>query len=204
MNTTVETAIAFLGGKFEFDLLILYGSYANGLNNGESDIDMIGFADIPEFTHESAMIDGHMLDAWIYPTAVISDISKTMHILPCRIVIDIDDRGPGLLRSIEEERKKNTKKLSGKEREQMDSWVEKMLRRAGQDGPEARYRYNWLLNDFPELYCNYSGIYYDGPIKTIKNVLSRDTEIGKLYFGILGHEKNVEKVKELYTLLLSK
>lgn len=204
MDTTVDNAVAFLNGKFEFELLILYGSYANGLNNAESDIDMIGFADIPEFIHESAMIDGHMLDAWIYPIAVISDIGKTMHILPCRILIDKNDKGTELLHRIEEERKKNTKKLSGKEREQMDSWVEKMLKRAGQDGPEARYRYTWLLNDFPELYCNYLGIYYDGPMKTIKNILSGDRELGNLYFSLLGHEKDIEKLRELYALLLSR
>lgn len=82
MDITVENAVAFLRKKFDFDLLILYGSYANGLGNSESDIDLIGFADVPDFVHESAMIDGHMLDAWIYPVVVISDIGKTMHILP--------------------------------------------------------------------------------------------------------------------------
>jgi len=86
----------------------------------------------------------------------------------------------------------------------MDSWVGKMLRRAGQDGPEGRYRYTWLLNDFPELYCNYSGIYYDGPIKTIKNILAGDGELGPLYFGLLGREKDIEKLEELYTILLSR
>jgi len=204
LDTIVEQTVAFLCGKFELEILILYGSYANGLGNSESDIDLIGFADVPDFVHESGMIDGHILDAWIYPVAVISDISKTMHILPCRILIDKGDRGPGLLRRIEEERKRNTKKLSGKEREQMDGWVGKMLRRAGPDGPEARYRYTWLLNDFPELYCNYSGIYYDGPIKTIKNILAGDAELGPLYFGLLGREKDIKKLEELYTILLSR
>jgi len=53
LDTTIENAIAFLAGKFSFDLLILYGSYANDLNNAESDIDMIGFADVPDCQRRS-------------------------------------------------------------------------------------------------------------------------------------------------------
>lgn len=86
----------------------------------------------------------------------------------------------------------------------MDKWIEKMIKRARQDSPEANYRYNWLLNDFPELYCSYSGFYYDGPMKTIKNRLSIDKEIGELYFSIISHNKNIEKVEELYNILLSR
>ena len=204
MDPVVENAVAYLSAKYEFDLLILYGSYANGHNNNESDIDIIGFSEIPEFVHESPIISEHMLDAWIYPISFISDISKTIHVLPCHILIDKSLRGVELIQNIEDERKKNTKKLSRIEKEQMDKWIEKMIKRARQDSPEANYRYNWLLNDFPELYCNYSGFYYDGPIKTIKNRLSIDKEIGELYFGIISHNKSIEKVEELYNILLSR
>ena len=204
VDITVENAVAYLSTKYEFDLLILYGSYANGHNNNESDIDIIGFAEITEFVHESPIINDHMLDAWIYPISFISDVSKTIHILPCQILIDKSFQGAKLIQSIEDERKKNTKKLSGNEKEQMDKWIEKMIKRARQDSPEANYRYNWLLNDFPELYCNYSGFYYDGPIKTIKNRLSVDKEIGELYFDIMGHNKSIDRVEELYKKLLSR
>ncbi len=204
MDTTIDDAVVFLKTKYEFELLILYGSYANDLSNNESDIDIIGFANIPEFVHESEIINEHMLDAWIYPGKYIADIDKTIHILPCKVLIDKYGKGNKLLCDIEKERKKRKVVLKGKEKEQMNSWIAKMIKRARQDGSESDYRYNWLLYDFPELYCNYLGIYYDGPIKTIKNILRLDKEISLIYFELIGKEKNMEKVEELYKILLSR
>jgi len=204
VDKTIIEAKAYLAKKFDFDLLILYGSFASHHNNDESDIDIIGFGDVPQFMHDSAVIDGHMLDAWIYPCEERKDISKTLHILPCTVLIDKNNTGDELIRRIEEERHRLTKKMTNEDREQMNSWIEKMINRASQSSPEGDYRYNWLLYDFPELYCNYLSIYYDGPIKTLKNRIANDAEVNELYTELLKRQKDIEKLKALYTVIMSR
>ncbi|GGM03525.1 hypothetical protein GCM10010099_19630 [Streptomyces cinereus] len=54
------------------------------------------------------------------------------------------------------------------EKTQLRLWFNKMLQRAREDDIIGQYRYNMLLNDLPELYCRFKGLYYDGPIKTIR------------------------------------
>lgn len=204
MDKTVIEAEAYLALKYDFDLLILYGSFASHLNNAESDIDIIGFGGIPSFVHESAIIDGHMLDAWIYPCEEKKDISKTLHILPCTILIDKNNTGNELVRRIEEERRRLTKKMTDEEKEQTNSWIRKMINRASRDSPEGDYRYNWLLYDFPELYCNYLSIYYDGPIKTLKNRIAHDAEVNGLYTELLKRQKDIRKIEALYNIIMSR
>lgn len=106
--------------------------------------------------------------------------------------------------SILEQRIKATKILSAAEYQQLASWVKKMLNRSTQNTVEANYRYNWLLHEVPELYANISGIYYDGPVKTLHRIKEQDPCLYQKYETLLAAGKNVTLLSELYSLLIKK
>jgi len=165
MQDIIEKAVAYLTSKYKDKTILLYGSFANQAANNQSDIDLIVLADTDAEGHDSSQIDNHILDAWIYPIHRWENPSTFTHIYPFRILMDELGVAEELEASILEQRIKATKILSAAEYQQLVSWIKKMLNRATQNTVEANYRYNWLLHDFPELYANLSGIYYDGPVK---------------------------------------
>lgn len=197
-NDIVKKALAFIDEKYDAETVLLYGSFSQGTNTPSSDIDMLVFAKVSEKCHESAQIAGHALDAWIYPHEWSDDVDLSIHILP---FISLKDR-LNLSKKIEdrivEERRKRAESLTQGELMQTAAWIEKMLQRSDSNSVESNYRYNWLLNDFPELYCNFRGIYYEGPVKTIRRIREDHPELYGLLEELLGNSKNAKKLRELY------
>ena len=196
-----KEVLDYLNRQYNPSLIILYGSYHTKTINTESDIDLILIAPVKEFLHDSSLIDGKLLDAWVYPEKESIDIENIIHILPCKIVKDVNSIGISLIEEIRLIREHKTKKLNDAERIQLVKWIEKMLNRAKGKSIEANYRYNLLLNDLPEIYCQFRNEYYNGPIKTISKIKEEDNNIYELYLILLGSRKNIKKLKELYNLV---
>lgn len=204
MQDIIEKAVDYLTSKCKAKTILLYGSFANQAANNQSDIDLIVLADTDAECHDSSQIDNHILDAWIYPIHRWEDPSTFTHIYPFRILRDELGVAEKLEASILEQRIKATKILSAAEYQQLVSWIKKMLNRATQNTVEANYRYNWLLHDFPELYANLSGIYYDGPVKTLRRIKEQDPDLYQQYETLLATGKDVTLLGELYGWLINK
>jgi len=198
MDTTITDALEYLKKEYRAKLILLYGSYSLNAQNHESDIDLLVFADIEEPKHESKVFDGHMLDAWVYPVKEIENPKEYIHIYPCIIQYDELAKAEQFVKEIERIREEKTIKMSLAEKEQMDKWITKMIQRGSQNSPESNYRYLWLIYDFPELYCKYHGIYYDGPIKTIRYVKEHDKAVYIEYEWLLQNGKDIGRLGELY------
>ncbi|GAB6276075.1 MAG: hypothetical protein SAMD01599839_06150 [Rectinema sp.] len=56
METLLAEVIGYLDKEYGPDLVFLYGSYASQMENSESDIDIIAFADVEENKHDSFII----------------------------------------------------------------------------------------------------------------------------------------------------
>ena len=204
MQDIIEKSVAYLTSKYKAKTILLYGSFASQAANNQSDIDLIVLADTDAEGHDSSQIDNHILDAWIYPIHRWEDPSIFTHIYPFRILRDELGVAEKLEASILEQRIKATKILSAAEYQQLASWIKKMLNRATQNTVEANYRYNWLLHDFPELYANLSGIYYDGPVKTLRRIKEQDPDLYQQYETLLATGKNVTLLDELYGLVINR
>jgi len=204
MQDIIEKAVDHLTSKYKAKTILLYGSFASQAANNQSDIDLIVLADTDTEGHDSSQIDNHILDAWIYPTNRWEDSSTFTHIYPFTILMDELGVAEKLEASILEQRITATKILSAAEYQQLASWIKKMLNRATQYTVEANYRYNWLLHDFPELYANLSGIYYDGPVKTFRRIKEQDPGLYQKYETILAAGRNIPMLSELYGLVMSR
>jgi hypothetical protein len=198
MDTTVTDALEYLKKEYNAKLILLYGSYSLNAQNHESDIDLLVFAAIEEPKHESKFFDGHMLDAWIYPINEIENPKEYIHIYPCIIQYDELGKSDDFIKEIVRIREEKTIKMALAEKEQMDKWIEKMIQRGSQNSPESNYRYVWLIYDLPELYCKYHGMYYDGPIKTIRYMKEHDKEVYIEYEWLLHNGKDIRRIEELY------
>lgn len=203
MQDIIEKAVDHLTSKYKAKTILLYGSFASQTANNQSDIDLIVLADTDAEGHDSSQIDNHILDAWIYPINRWEDSSTFIHIYPFTILMDELGVAETLEASILEQRIKATKIFSAAEYRQLASWIKKMLNRATQNTLEANYRYNWLLHDFPELYANLSGIYYDGPVKTLRRIKEQDPDLYQQYETLLATGKNLTLLGELYGWLIN-
>lgn len=204
MQDIIEKAVGYLTFKYKAKTILLYGSFASQAANNQSDIDLIVLADTDAEGHDSSQIDSHILDAWIYPINRWEDPSTFTHVYPFRILMDELGVAEKLEASILEQRIKATKILSAAEYQQLVSWIKKMLNRATQNTVEANYRYNWLLHEVPELYANLSGIYYDGPVKTLRRIKEQDPDLYQQYETLLATGKNVTLLDDLYGLIIDR
>ena len=62
-----DKILAYLKDTYQPDVIIAYGSFADGSANKNSDFDALVIAD-KEKTHDSSVIDGIVLDVFIYPS----------------------------------------------------------------------------------------------------------------------------------------
>jgi len=197
MNNTIIKLKKFIEKKYDPDIAFLYGSFATNTSTNVSDIDCICFANIDKFIHDSSIIDNNVLDGWIYPINEITNIELLLHIIPCEVLIDKQNKTKEIIHKVIEKRKENTVEMSTEEKKQLIGWIKKMIVRSNEDTLESNYRYTWLLHDFPELYCKFRNEYYDGPVKTIRKIKD-NKEVYKKY-EIVIKNKNIEVMKELYS-----
>ena len=200
MEEKILQTKTYLEKKYDPQIAFLYGSFATKTFNNVSDIDCVCFAEIDHFIHDSSMIDGHVLDGWIYPIKEIENIDLIIHIIPCEVIIDKNDQSKEILNRIIKKRKENTVEMKDEEKKQLIGWIKKMIIRSTEDNLESNYRYNWLLHDFPELYCKFKNEYYDGPVKTIRK-LQEKKDIYRKY-EIVCRNKNIKALKEMYSEII--
>lgn len=123
--------IKYIVDQYEPHTIILYGSYADGSNNINSDFDALVITDKEGEFHNGNIFAGIKLDIFIYNTELFKkdiDCEKYVQIYDGNIVIDKYGIGKELQQKICEFIK-NVPVKSKEEKEYLVKWCEKMFLR---------------------------------------------------------------------------
>ncbi len=182
MVSTYETIVAYLMETYRPDAMIVYGSFADGSANEHSDFDALLMAD-SEKTHDSAVMDGIVLDVFIYPPKVFQgeyNPADFVQVYDGNILLDKS----GLAKTLKDRVLafiENTPTKTRDEILQQIDWCKKMLARTSRGDAEGYYRWHWLLLDSLEIYMDAKRLYYHGPKKALRAMAQMDAEAYLIY-----------------------
>ena len=178
----VEKIISYLKETYSPEAIIIYGSFADGSANENSDFDALVISDRDK-THDSSVIDGTILDVFIYPSNTFLSAynpEEFVQVFDGKIVLDEKGVAHSLqkqvLSYIEHTQKKTTDEI-----QQEVSWCEKMVLRTERNDAEGYYRWHWVLLDSLEIYCDIQGFRYFGPKKALRLMKKADKEAFRIY-----------------------
>lgn len=180
----VNTAniMEYLNRTYRPDAVIVYGSFADGSANRNSDFDALVIADSGK-THDSSVVDGVVLDVFVYPAETFSadyDPEEFVQVWDGKIMLD--EHGiAGRLKQKVLDYIEHMPKKTAEEIAQEVEWCEKMLLRTMREDVEGYYRWHWVLCDSLEIYFDIKGLYYYGPKKTLRLMEKSDAEAFGLY-----------------------
>lgn len=177
-----EKVIAYLTEAYDPDAVIIYGSYADGSANENSDFDALVITD-GIGKHDSSLIDGTELDVFIYPADTFRteyDPEEFVQIFDGKIVLDKHGIAARLKKRVIEYIESMPKKTDVEILRAL-KWCDKMLSRTAREDAEGFYRRYWLLIDSLEIYCDIRRIHYFGPKKALKQMEYSDKEAFSLY-----------------------
>lgn len=150
--------------------IILYGSYADGTNNLNSDFDALVITSDHEPFHDTSIVDGIPLDVFVYPQKYF-DVEYTcedfVQIHDGRILADSSGIGKALQEKVQAYLRNRAVKSSAEIQASVD-WCVKMLERAKRGDCEGMFRWHWVLIDSLEIFCDIMQHPYLGPKKTLK------------------------------------
>jgi hypothetical protein len=144
--------------------LILYGSRARGEATAESDIDVVGFAEVPATVRDARLWNGMFLDAFVYPTALAqAPDAEMLKLCGGRVLLDEHGLALPLLEQVAALDRQAPSPLPEDHLRMLRVWARKMLVRVRRDDVEAHYRRHWLLQQLLEDYFTLRGERYRGP-----------------------------------------
>ena len=162
--------------------ILIYGSFADGSNNENSDFDALIIADHAK-THDVSIIAGTVLDVFVYPADYFQeayDPEEFLQVFDGMILFDKDGVAERLKRSVLDYIA-NIPQKTPEELVQSLAWCDKMLMRTERRDAEGYYRWHWLLQDSLEIYCDLRGWYFFGPKKALRRMEQEDTESFQIY-----------------------
>ena len=68
----MEPIIKYIKEKYFPEAIIVYGSFADGSSNENSDFDALIITDNVK-THDASIVDGTVLDVWAYPAQIFKE-----------------------------------------------------------------------------------------------------------------------------------
>lgn len=179
--------IEYIVKKYEPHTMIVYGSYADGSNNENSDFDALIITDKQFMFHDGNIVNGIPLDLFIYNTSDFVDkveYEKYVQIHDGDIVIDKYGIGKELKVKVCEFIKNSSKK-SIEEKQHQVEWCEKMFLRTKREDTEGYFRWHWLLVDSLEIYFIICNEYYYGPKKSLLILKKNNPEAYNYYNNAL-------------------
>ncbi len=174
--------IRFLTNTYHPDAIVVYGSYADGSADQNSDFDALVVAE-SEKTHDSSVVDGVILDVFIYPEKTFRseyDPEEFVQIWDGKIILDKNGAAALLQKRVCEHIARAPRKTEEEIRQEID-WCDKMAQRTARGDAESFFRWHWLLHDSLEIYCDVKGLYYYGPKKALRLMERTDAEAFALY-----------------------
>lgn len=177
-----EKIVGYLKKTYQPDAVIVYGSFADGSANLNSDFDALIISG-KEKAHDSSIVDGVVLDVFVYPAEMFSadyDPEEFVQVWDGKIVLD--EHGiAGQLKAKVLDYIEHLPKKTVTEVAQEVEWCEKMLLRTMREDVEGYYRWHWVLCDSLEIYFDIKGLHYYGPKKTLRLMEKSDAEAFGLY-----------------------
>lgn len=177
-----DKILAYLKDTYQPDAIIAYGSFADGSANKNSDFDALVIAD-KERMHDSSVIDGIVLDVFIYPPDTFRqnyDPEEFVQVWDGNILLDTNGVAASLQKQVLDYIAHIPRKTA-EEISQEVSWCEKMLSRTMREDAEGYYRWHWVLFDSLEIYFDVKGLYYYGPKKALRFLEQTDPESFRIY-----------------------
>ncbi|PEB51450.1 DNA polymerase III subunit beta [Bacillus pseudomycoides] len=194
----IEEIRNYLIQEYKCHSIILYGSYVNGDYTEESDIDIVCFTDEENMkSNDTSIVGNKQLDAWIYKTEKMEDIEGFLRIRGGKVLLDKKGLCKGFLHKINELFQQGPKQLTLEEKHFLQSWIQKMHRRAQKGDVEGNYRYHWLLVDSLSIYFSLKDIWYLGPKQSLKWLYENEREVYVLFDRVLGPNAETENINQL-------
>lgn len=166
----LEQIIEYIKQNYNPLSIILYGSYANGTNNLNSDFDSLVISYDHEQFHDTSFVNGIQLDVFVYPVSYFDgdfDCDDFVQIFDGKIITDNGERGKALQMKVISHLQNRPQKPKAEIDASVD-WCIKMLARAKRYDAEGMFRWHWLLTDSLEIFCDIMQHPYWGPKKSLK------------------------------------
>ena len=199
-----KSIVDYLISQYQPHTIILYGSYADGSNSINSDFDVLIITDKQCIRHDSSIVEGVLLDAFIYHTSEFMDninFTQYVQIHDGDIVLDKYKYGEKLQSGVCSYIETYPKKSEDEKLQEIE-WCEKMLSRLQRNDAEGYFRWHWLLVDSLEIYFDLCEEYYYGPKKSINKMKQNNSEAYSLYHKALS-ELNFDALQQWITYLKS-
>lgn len=166
----MEQIIEYIKQKYNPLSIILYGSYADGSNNMNSDFDALVISNDHEQFHDTSFVSGVPLDVFVYPAAYFEedyDCNDFIQIFDGKIITDYEEIGKVLQNRVRSYMKEYQHKSKEEIQANID-WCVKMFERVKRCDAEGMFRWHWVLIDSLEIFCDMTGHPYLGPKKSLK------------------------------------
>ena len=166
----MEQILTYLHQTYAPLSIILYGSYANGTNNLNSDFDALVIASDCEQYHDTSFVGGIQLDVFVYPASYFDgsfDCGDFIQIFDGRIITDSNEIGKTLQARILSFLQTRPLKTDAEIKANID-WCTKMSERVKRHDAEGMFRWHWVLIDSLEIFCDIKQHPYFGPKKSLK------------------------------------
>ena len=175
--------------------IAVYGSFADGSNNRNSDFDALLLLPDGETGHDDSVLFGTELDVWLYGAAHFAapyDAEAFLQLHDSVIVEDVTGRLSALRAEVNAHIESAPQKTEA-ENAQSLSWCRKMLQRTERGDAEGCYRLHWLLTDSLSIYYDLRGEYYFGPKKALRRMANTAPDDAAVYERAL-HEPSPENL----------
>jgi hypothetical protein len=155
--------------------IILYGSHARDEATPESDLDVAAFADIPATKRDARIWNGIYLDAFVYPTGVLTSPPDPdmLKLLGGRVLLGDATQLFAALDALD--RAGPPAPPEGHE-QMLRMWARKMLSRIQRGDVEASYRRHWLLYQLLEDYFTLRHQWYRGPKRALASLAQSEPQ----------------------------
>ena len=166
----LEQIIEYIKQNYNPISIIIYGSYADGTNNLNSDFDSLVISYDHEQFHDISFVNDIQLDVCVYPVSYFDgefDCDDFVQIFDGKIIVDINERGKALQMKVISHMQNRPQK-SKAEIDASVGWCSKMFERVKRNDVEGMFRWHWVLIDSLEIFCDLMQHPYFGPKKTLK------------------------------------
>ena len=166
----MEQIIEYLNQKYAPLSIILYGSYASGTNNLNSDFDASVISSDHKRFHDTSFVNGVQLDVFVYPATYFDgdyDCEDFIRIFDGKIIADTLEIGRNLQTRVLSYLQNRPAKTDAEIQADID-WCVKMFERVKRCDAEGMFRWHWVLIDSLEIFCEIVHHPYFGPKKTLK------------------------------------
>lgn len=153
--------ITYLKETYHPLAILVYGSYADGSNNANSDFDALVISKDQKH-HDVSFVGSIQLDVFVYPRSFfLGDVNyeNFLQLFDSQVVFDTE----GLGQELKDRVLNYLDSLPRKSSDEIESniaWCRKMLLRAGRKDAEGMFRWHWLLTDSLEIFCDAVGQFY--------------------------------------------